>query len=77
MDNALEVDPFAMITVAFIFGAGGLMLGFLIGELARKFIKNEKVSSAISFIFGIPLAIVGALIGLFVYTKVVSYFASI
>ena len=26
MDNALEVGPFAMITVAFIFGAGGLML---------------------------------------------------
>lgn len=77
MGNALEVDPLAMITAALVFGAGGLMLGFLIGELAKKFIKNEKVGSAISFTFGIPLAIIGALIGLFLYIKIVSYFASI
>jgi hypothetical protein len=77
MDNALEVDPFAMITVALIVGAGGLFFGFVIGDLASKFIKSGKVSSAISFTFGIPFAIIGALIGLFVYIKVVSYFASI
>jgi hypothetical protein len=77
MDNALEVDPFAMITAALVFGAGGLFLGFLVGELAKKFIESEKVTSAISFTFGIPLAIIGGLIGLFLYLKIVSYFASI
>jgi hypothetical protein len=77
MKDSLEVDPFAMLAAILIFGAGGLMIGFLVGEVVRKFIKNEKVTSAISFIFGIPLALIGALIGLVLYIKIVSYFASV